>query len=251
MITTFLSVAMTAVSDKSFLAKVWSTVANDPETFFTALGDHVLYLVLIPVLLAIIIAVPLGILATRHLLLEKIFLGVVSVLQTIPSLALLALLIVVGLGIGLKPAITALFIYSLLPILRNTITGIKSVDPFLKEAALGMGMTRWQRLRMVELPLAFRVIMTGIRTAAVICIGTGTLAAYVGAGGLGTYIVRGLAMFWNHMLLVGAIPAALLALLTDYLLGRFELAATPRGLRTEPDQSRKSIRLFNGNGKEV
>ena len=121
----------------------------------------------------------------------------------------------------------------MLPILRNTVVGINGVDPFLKEAALGMGMTGWQRLRMVELPLAFRVIMGGIRTSAVICIGTGTLAAYIGAGGLGQYIVRGLALYRDDLLLVGAIPATLLALLTDFLLGRFEKSVTPRGLRIE------------------
>ena len=218
------------------LAKIISTVTNNPDEFLGALRDHILLLVLTPVLLAILVAVPLGILATRHPLLEKIALSVVNIFQTIPSLALLALLIVMGVGIGFKPAILALFLYSLLPILRNTIVGIKSVDPFLKEAALGMGMTSMQRLRLVELPLAFSVIMTGIRTATVICIGTGTLAAYVGAGGLGIYIVRGLAMFWNHMLIVGAVPAAVLALSADYLLGKFEQWVIPRGLRIEVDR---------------
>lgn len=217
-------------SKSSVFARVVKVISDNPDEFLTALGQHVFNLVLIPVLLAIIVAVPLGILATRHAVLEKVFLTIVNILQTIPSLALLTLLIVIGLGIGTRPAIVALFLYSLLPILRNTVVGIKNVDPFLKEAALGMGMTGWQRLRMIEMPLAFSVIMGGIRTAAVICIGTGTLAAYIGAGGLGQFIVRGLNFFREELLLVGAVPSALLALLTDYLLGRFERKVTPRGL---------------------
>lgn len=217
-------------SKSSVFARVVKVISDNPDEFLTALGQHVFNLVLIPVLLAIVVAVPLGILATRHAVLEKVFLTIVNILQTIPSLALLTLLIVIGLGIGTRPAIVALFLYSLLPILRNTVVGIKNVDPFLKEAALGMGMTGWQRLRMIEMPLAFSVIMGGIRTAAVICIGTGTLAAYIGAGGLGQFIVRGLNFFREELLLVGAVPSALLALLTDYLLGRFERKVTPRGL---------------------
>ncbi|NLZ93315.1 MAG: ABC transporter permease [Firmicutes bacterium] len=213
--------------------KVYTFIANDPEQFLSAIQDHILLLVLVPVSLAILVAVPLGILASRFRWLEKIVLSITSILQTIPSLALLALMIVLGMGIGPRPAITALFLYSLLPILRNTFIGIKNVDPFLKEAATGMGMTNMQRLRMVELPIAFSVIMAGIRTATVICIGTGTLAAYVGAGGLGVFIVRGLQLFRNYLLLVGAVPAAILALLADYLLGKLEYFLIPRGLRGE------------------
>lgn len=217
----------------SIIEKVYTFIVNDPTQFITALQEHLLYLVLIPVSLAILIAVPVGILATRYKWLEKIALGVTSMLQTIPSLALLALMIVMGLGIGYKPAITALFLYSLLPILRNTFIGIKNVDPALKEAATGMGMTNMQRLRMVELPIAFSVIMAGIRTATVTCIGTGTLAAYVGAGGLGVFIVRGLQLFRNYMLIAGAIPAAVMALTADFLLGKLEYVLIPRGLKNE------------------
>ena len=240
-ILTYMAFSPVALTSKSSLIdRVVKVVTDNPDEFLTALGQHVFNLVIIPVLLAIIVAVPLGILATRHPMLERIFLTVVNILQTIPSLALLTLMIVFGLGIGTRPAIVALFLYSLLPILRNTVVGIKGVDPFLKEAALGMGMTGWQRLRMVEFPLAFQVIMGGIRTAAVICIGTGTLAAYIGAGGLGQYIVRGLNFFRNELLLVGAVPSALLALLTDYLLGRFERAVTPRGLLVGSKNNKKT-----------
>ncbi|MDP3447697.1 MAG: ABC transporter permease [Eubacteriales bacterium] len=236
--TVSLPFGLAVLTGKSIFIQVYDVIANNPQGFLTALGEHVFFLVFIPVMLAILIAVPLGVLATRKPFLERIFLGFVNILQTIPSLALFVLLIVIGFGIGTRPAIIALFLYSLLPILRNTVVGIKGVDPFLKEAALGMGMTGWQRLRMVELPLAFRVIMGGIRTSAVICIGTGTIAAYIGAGGLGQYIVRGLAFYSNGLLLAGAIPATLLALLTDFLLGRFERTVTPRGLRVEAAKNR-------------
>lgn len=215
------------------LQKSIKYIAEDPQRFTGAIQEHLVLLVIIPVTMAIIVAVPLGILATRYRWLEKIVMNVTNVIQTIPSIAMLALMIILGLGIGYKPAITALFLYSLLPILRNTYIGIKNVDASLKEAATGMGMTDMQRLRMVELPLAFSVIMTGIRTATVICIGTGTLAAYVGAGGLGTFIVRGLQLFQKQLLLVGAVPAAVMALLADFILGKIENLLIPRGLRSE------------------
>ncbi len=213
------------------LTKIITFVAQNPGEFLGAIRDHMLYLVAAPVGLAILIAVPLGILATRYAWLDRIVSSVVSVLQTIPSLAMLAFLIVIGFGLGYKPSITALFLYSLLPIYRNTYTGIKGVDPFVKEAAAGMGMTNLQRLFMIELPLSMHVIMAGVRTAAVICIGTGTLAAFIGAGGLGSFIVRGLQLLWDYMIILGAIPAAIMALLVDYLLGKIEYLITPRGLR--------------------
>lgn len=211
--------------------KVINFIQKNPQEFLGAIRDHLVLLVFVPVGLAIIVAVPLGILATRYRWLETIVMTIANIMQTIPSLALLALLIVLGFGIGYPPAIAALFLYSLLPILRNTYTGIKNVDPFIKEAATGMGMTNMQRLRMVELPLAFSVIMAGIRTATVICIGTGTLAALAGAGGLGIFIVRGLQMLWNHLIIVGAVPAAIMALLADFILGKIEHWVIPRGLK--------------------
>ncbi len=211
--------------------KAYLLIQANPGDFFGAIRDHLLFLVLTPVALAILVAVPLGILGTRYTKLGKVVMNFANIIQTIPSLALLVLMLLAGLGLGYRPAITALFLYSLLPILRNTYTGIKNVDPFLKEAAVGMGMTSMQQLRMVELPLAFSVIMAGIRTATVICIGTGTLAAYIGAGGLGPYIVRGLAFMWNHLLILGAIPAAIMALLADFILGKLEYIVTPRGLK--------------------
>ena len=211
--------------------KAYNFILSNPSDFLGAIRYHLLFLVLTPVAMAIIVSVPLGILSTRYNRLGKFVINIANIIQTIPSLALLVLMLIAGLGLGYRPAVSALFLYSLLPILRNTYTGIKNVDPFLKEAAIGMGMTSMQRLRMVEMPLAFSVIMAGIRTATIICIGTGTLAAYIGAGGLGPYIVRGLAFMWYHLLIIGAVPAAIMAILADFTLGKLEYLVTPRGLR--------------------
>ena len=194
-----------------------------------ALREH-LVLVFVPVGLAALVTIPLGILATRYKWIEVPVMNLANIFQTIPSLALLALMIPLGLGIGQKPLI-ALFLYSLLPILRNTYIGIRSVDDSVIQAARGMGMTYFQRLYMVELPIAIPVIMGGIRTATVIIIGTATLAAMIGGGGLGDFIVTGLGMVRDELILLGAVPAAILALLAEFVLGRLENILTPRGLR--------------------
>jgi osmoprotectant transport system permease protein len=174
-------------------------------------------LTFISLLIAVLIGLPLGIYITRNKRVAGIVLGIAGILQTIPSIALLGFLIPV-LGIGPKPAIMALFLYALLPIIRNTSEGINGVDPGVKEAAIAMGMTPAQRLFRVELILAFPVIMAGIRTATVINVGVGTLAAYIAAGGLGEFIFGGIALNNTNMILAGAIPAALLAILLDFLL---------------------------------
>src|SRR4029079_7753211 len=172
---------------------------------------------------AVVVGVPLGILITRVRSLQTPVLGFANVMQTVPSLALFGLLIPISfIGIGAKAAIIALALYALLPVIRNTVTGILSIDPKLREAATAMGMTDGQVLRMVELPLAAPVILTGIRVAGVIWVGVATVAAAVGAGGLGTYIFRGLRQNDNNLLLAGAIASALLALLCDFALGRIE-----------------------------
>src|SRR5882724_6318304 len=168
-------------------------------------------------LIAVIIGLPLGIYITRNRRASGIVLGLAGVLQTIPGIALLGFMIPL-LGIGAVPAITALFLYALLPIIRNTFTGINGVDPTVREAAVAMGMSNAQVLFKVELPLAFPVIMAGIRTATVINVGVGTLAAYIAAGGLGEFIFGGIALNNTNMILAGAIPAALLAMTFDYLL---------------------------------
>jgi osmoprotectant transport system permease protein len=173
-----------------------------------------LKLTLLSLLFAIIIAVPLGILIHWYPSVSKTVLYISGLMQTIPSIALLAILIPFT-GIGIFPAIIALFLYALLPILRNTVTGLQAVDPVLKKVADGMGMDRFQKLRFLEFPLSLTTILAGIRTAAVINIGTATLAAFIGAGGLGEYIVTGLALNNSSMILRGAIPAALLAIVVE------------------------------------
>src|SRR5260221_36169 len=174
-------------------------------------------LTFISLFITVLIGLPLGIYITRNKKAAGLVLGFAGVLQTIPSIALLGFLIPV-MGIGPIPAITALFLYALLPVIRNTYTGIDGVDPGVKEAALAMGMTGMQRLLKVDLVLAFPVIMAGIRTATVINVGVGTLAAYIAAGGLGEFIFGGIALNNTNMILAGAIPAALLAILLDFLL---------------------------------
>src|SRR5437762_1452262 len=174
--------------------------------------------------LAILFGVPLGILLTRIKSLQTPILGFANIMQTVPSLALFGLLIPIPFigGIGARTAIIALALYALLPVIRNTVTGILGIDPKLREAAVAMGMTDWQRLKMVELPLAMPVILTGIRVAVVISVGVATVAAAVGAGGLGTYIFRGLRQNDNNLLVAGALAAAILALVCDFALGQFE-----------------------------
>src|ERR1051326_381652 len=186
----------------------------------TLTGEH-LWLVGVSMLLAVAIGVPLGILLSRRPALKSLILGSNNIMQTIPSLALFGLLLPVP-WIGARAdrlAILALTLYALLPVVRNTYTGIAGVDAPVREAALAMGLTPRQLLRYVELPLAANVIVAGIRTATVITVGVATIAAAIGAGGLGDFIFRGVAMVDNSVILAGAIPAALLAISADLLLG--------------------------------
>ena len=194
-------------------------IRNRAEVFHLTL-EH-LGLVAVAMLIAVLIAVPLGIALTRRRALRRWVLGAANVIQTIPSLALFGFLIPVPFvgGIGARTAIVALTLYALLPILRNTYAGLSGVDPAVVEAARGMGMTGRQMLWQVEVPLSLGVILAGIRVATVICVGVATIAAAIGAGGLGTYIFRGVAMVDNQVILAGAIPAAALAVLADVGLG--------------------------------
>ncbi|PYS98835.1 MAG: glycine/betaine ABC transporter substrate-binding protein [Acidobacteria bacterium] len=195
--------------------------SNWPE-LLTLTREHMM-LVLVSTGLAIAIGLPLGILLTRVKSLRTPVLGFANVMQTVPSLALFGLLIPISFfGIGARTAIVALALYALLPVIRNTVTGILGIEPKIREAATAMGMTGWQQLRMVELPLAMPVILTGIRVAVVISVGVATVAAAVGAGGLGTYIFRGLRQNDKNLLLAGAIASALLALICDFAIGRLE-----------------------------
>jgi len=213
----------------------WTFLQNNWPELLLLTRQHI-GLVSASILVAVLIGVPTGILLTRYRALHNPVLGIANIMQTIPSLALFGLLIplpFIG-GIGWRTALVALVLYSLLPIIRNTVTGILGVDPNVREAAVAMGMTGGQILRQVELPLAMGVIITGVRVATVIAVGVTTIAAAVGAGGLGVYIFRGLRQYDNNLLLSGAIASALLALIADFLLGlleqRFSLEQRNRGL---------------------
>jgi len=199
--------------------------------FFSRYGAEIierttqhLILVGIAIIFAILIGVPLGIVLTRNPRLSQPILGFANVMQTIPSLALFGFLIPIPFigGIGDRTAIVAITLYSLLPIIQNTYVGITNVDPAVLEAGKAMGMTPKQLLTQVEIPLSLNIILAGIRVASVIAIGLGTIAAAIGAGGLGVLIFRGLATVNNQLLLAGAIPAAILALFIDLALGKLE-----------------------------
>lgn len=202
---------------------VWQFIAQNHVEVLELTLQH-LWLVAASIFFAVIIGIPLGILVTRHPVLNKPILGGANIIQTIPSLALFGFLLPAP-WIGARAdrlAILALTLYALLPLIRNTYAGIAGVDRAVVEAGRGMGMTDRQLLFRVELPLALSVIIAGIRVAAVISVGLATIAAAIGAGGLGEYIFRGLAMVNNQVILAGAIPAALLAILADVSLGLLE-----------------------------
>lgn len=199
---------------------LWSFMAQQNDKLLTQTLQH-LGLTFISLLLAIAIGLPLGVLIARRQKLAGSILGLAGVLQTIPSIALLGFMIPL-LGIGAKPAIVALLIYALLPIIRNTYIGIVGIDRHIIEAAIALGMNRKQILFRVELPLAMPVILAGIRTATVINVGVATLASFIAAGGLGEFIFGGISLNNSNMILAGAIPAALLAVILDFLLARVQ-----------------------------
>jgi osmoprotectant transport system permease protein len=188
-----------------------------------------LWLVISAVVIAIALGVPAGVLLTRRPAARRWLIGFASVVQTIPSLALFGFLIPIPFigGIGKRTVIVSLVLYALLPILRNTFVGITSVDPAIRDSAIAMGMTDGQLLRMVELPLAARTIMAGIRVATVTTIGTATIAAAIGGGGLGVFIFRGVASVDTVQILAGAVPAAVIALVADAGLGWIERRLSP------------------------
>ena len=198
-------------------------------------GEH-LILVIIAMTVAIAIGIPLGILITRRPNFAPLILGLANALQTIPSLAIFGFLISVPFlgGIGKTPAIVALTLYALLPIIRNTYIGIQNIDPAVREAGVGMGMTDWQLLTRVELPLAAGVILAGVRVATVISVGIATIAAAIGGGGLGVFIFRGISTVNNQLILAGAIPAAIMALAADFGLGWLEKRITQQ--KTKPSR---------------
>lgn len=205
---------------------------DEPSTMAQILNKTWVHiqLTLLGLIGALIVAIPTGILVYQSPVVSRTILYLTGILQTIPSIALLALLIPF-VGIGIVPAVIALFIYALLPILRNTVIGLLTIDPQLKRVATAMGLNRWSKLRWLEIPLAIPSIITGIRIAAVINVGTATLAAFIGAGGLGEFIVTGLALNNTTLILMGAIPAALLAIVIELLFEGIEYLLVPNHLR--------------------
>ena len=203
-------------------------VAQNWQLILSRTGEHV-SLALIAVALACVVGVPVGVAVTRNKRVAGAVIGVANVMQTIPSLALFAFVMPIF-GVGRGNAIFALFLYALLPIIKNTYIGLNNVDPSIIEAARGMGMSRPQIMFRVQMPLAVSVIMGGVRIATVTCIGIATIAILIGAGGLGYLIYQGIGMYNYNMIFSGAIPAALLALLADFLLGFFEKKFTSKGI---------------------
>lgn len=190
-----------------------------------------LFLTVLSTGIAAIIGISFGILTFRNSKQSNLLLAVVSILQTIPSLAILVILLVLFQKIGILPALTALILYALLPIFRNTLVGLREISKETLDAAIGMGMTNWQEIRLVRIPIAVPVIMAGIRTAAVVGVGIATLSAFIGAGGLGEFINRGLALSNTRLICLGSIPAALLALIVDFVLSTLQKWLQPKQKR--------------------
>ncbi|WP_195265486.1 glycine betaine ABC transporter substrate-binding protein [Clostridium sp. 1001275B_160808_H3] len=196
---------------------------------FSLLLEHV-QLTVVAVLIAVVIGVPLGIFITKNKKIANFVIGFANLTQAIPSLAILGFLIPV-IGIGSAPAITMVVLYSMLPIIKNTYTGITNINPDMLEAAKGLGMTSGQTLKLIKIPLAMPVMMAGIRMAAVTAVGLMTIAAFVGAGGLGYLVFSGIQTVDNNLILFGAIPAAILALVIDWITGKIEAATMPNGIK--------------------
>ncbi|EMA06911.1 ABC transporter permease [Haloferax denitrificans] len=202
------------------LIEGWQYLLTNFGEFLTLLQEH-LFMVAVAELAAIAVAVPAAIVATRSDRAKKWILNVGNVAQTIPTLAIIALVYPL-LGIGLKSAIFGIWVYALLPILTNTVTGIENVDRETVNAARGMGMTDWEIMKRIQLPLAIPVIFAGIRTSSVINVGTAYLAFFIGGGGLGLWVISGIQLFNTPQMLAGAIPGALLAICADLLLAGVE-----------------------------
>ncbi|WP_226670000.1 ABC transporter permease [Metabacillus litoralis] len=207
------------------------TIVTRQDLILESAIEH-LYISFLAIFIAVVISLPLGIYISRKRKVAELYIGITAVLQTIPSLALFGFLVPL-LGIGTPTALVALIVYALLPILRNTYTGITGVDEGIVEAGEGMGMTSRQILWKIQLPLSLPFMMAGIRTATVLTVGVATLATFVGAGGLGDVIWRGLQSWDNSLVLAGAIPVALLALFFDFILKLVEKKVTPKGITSK------------------
>jgi osmoprotectant transport system permease protein len=218
----------------------YNYLSTNYEQILNLLGQHI-YLSIISVLIAVIIGIPLGILISRQPKLSKPIIGTTNVIQAIPSLALLGFLIPF-IGIGSAPAIVMVVLYSLLPIVKNTYTGLTNIDPDILEAAKGIGLTKSQTMKKVQLPLAFPMIMAGIRISAVTAVGLMTIAAFVGAGGLGYLVFSGVQTVDNYMILAGAIPACILALLIDFAVGKLETKFSYSNKRKSASKSSRRVK---------
>lgn len=196
--------------------------------------EHI-WLVGISLTIAMFTGVPIGIIITKNKQLAQKVIGGANVIMTVPSIALFGLMLpvlaIVGHGLGKVPAIIALVLYSLLPIIRNTYIAIKNVDPAIVDAGRGMGLSKWELLKEVEIPLAIPVILAGLKTAAVMNIGIAAIAAYIGAGGLGVFIQQGIARSHESMILAGALAVSLLAIIVELGMSLLERAVTPKGLK--------------------
>ncbi|WP_147535355.1 glycine betaine ABC transporter substrate-binding protein [Bacillus marasmi] len=219
------------------MSELWNYLTNNYQQVLSLLGEH-LYLSVLSVLIAIIVGIPLGILISREQRLAKPIIGTTNVIQAVPSLALLGFLIPF-IGIGSSPAIVMVVLYSLLPIVKNTYTGLTNIDGDILEAAKGIGLTKSQVMRKVQLPLAFPMIMAGIRISAVTAVGLMTIAAFVGAGGLGYLVFSGVQTVDNNMILAGAIPACILALLIDFIVGKLETSLSYTSKKRTGQATRK------------
>jgi osmoprotectant transport system permease protein len=211
-------------------------IADNYRYILFLTGEH-LWIVALALMIATAIGVPLGILITRNKVLADRVINVANILMTVPSIALFGLMLpvfsVVGQGLGKVPAITALVLYSQLPIIRNTYAAIKNVPPAIVNAGRGMGMSRWRLLKEVEIPLALPVILAGLRTAAVMNIGIAAIAAYIGAGGLGVLIQQGIGRVQENMILSGAILVSVLAIVVDGGMALLERLVTPQGIKIQ------------------
>lgn len=214
----------------------WEFIIHNRLQILSLFVEHI-QLTVISVGLAIAIGVPLGILITYYKRMDKPVLGIANLIQAVPSMALLGFAIPF-LGIGPVPAVVVVILYSLLPIIKNTYTGIQNITPSMLEAARGIGLTQFQVLTKIKLPLALPIIMAGVRISAVTAVGLMTIAAFIGAGGLGFLVFSGIRTVNNSQILAGAIPACLLALFVDYLISQVEKAVTPKGIQSPEDQAK-------------
>ena len=221
------------------MSNFFSFILERKEQILSLLVEHT-FLTMLAIALAILIGIPLGILITNIKPLRKPILGLINTLQAVPSMALLGLLIPL-LGIGTVPAVTTVVLYSLLPIVKNTFTALTNIDENMLEAARGMGLTKRQTLIKIKIPVSLPLIMSGVRISAVTSVGLMTLAAFIGAGGLGYLVFTGVQTVNNNMILAGAIPACILALIIDFIFGKIEVAVTPVGLLSDGKKNNNKV----------